>query len=801
MREFEGFYKGVAYCAGMMWQGIEVWGKYNSTSATYTGKLILNNSTIRFAHNAVILGKTKLVQVTGGFQYNGHVLENGGGILQATNTQFINNATNIRIWDCTVSNTCTLEGCTFSCDPSLRDPYYNSANPINYSTTSMKLHNPFFPDANALCRSSYGIIAYKKKPYIEVIGCTFDNLQFGILAYDSKIIVKDNQFSNLRAGVHVDNSVASFSYSSDIENNEFEDMTHRGIGIIDGKGDIIKNNNFQKSEVALAEYPYGIYIIRATGFDIKDNTFNKLRCGVYLNTLSTLGIGNSGTIGFEAGGNIFTSCYQGINAQQKNPGVKIKCNNFIPFAPYDKNLRVSGTAFPQQGEQVLYNHHKPAGNEFINPDKKQIYSQNISFMYVHHHSPLSTKPTPDGILTEQDNLFDNQSTKDYTVGSGSCYPETGHPPISYQALLSDISDNILTLKQELSEVEANLDNGNTTGLINAINSNMPAGQLKNMMLSHSPLSDQVIIPFINRQKPTPPGIFKEVMTPNLPVSDNVKQELDIKLAELPKGIAKQIQELQLFNPAYRTPTTISREIQYFEVERSNLLNEAVNHWFKSDSVETAVQFLEQENSLQSAEILFGHYLTQGNVTKTEEKLNILADAGWDEDFIKLAELRMALITDSLTIFDLTPQQDSMVWNIAYNCSSLASTMAQAILGILYNIQLDDYCEQSLSLPKSLNIPVNKTQNESQKQANNYLFGSSANPVKENAVIWYQLPENCTDARLDIFDNTGRKINSYRLSEQENSLEIDFKNLDNGIYFYRLVLDDKPVETKRLIVIK
>ncbi|MBU0764635.1 MAG: hypothetical protein KJ607_07365, partial [Bacteroidetes bacterium] len=754
LQKLFSFYKepGCPVCDGMMWQGIEVWGKYNSSSAANSGKLILTNSTIRDAHNAVILGKTVLVPQGNGFQYNGHDADYGGGILQAVNTQFINNATNIRIWDYIGNNTCIIDGCTFTCIV-LEDSYYSSLNSPNYSTPSMKLHNPFYPDANALHRSSFGIITYKKKPYILVKGSHFDNITYGISSTDTRLYVKDQcEFNDHDYGIFIDNTVASYYYSASITNNyTFTDIKQRGVYIADGKGDVVKKNLFENTSTNQADYQHGIYIVNSTGFMIMDNEFVKLEKGILIHGTDP-NTGNAGRIGFETEGNTFTACSLAVQSAGNNPGLKVKCNNFYPSSSfgYYYNWRVAGTAFPQQGENVLYDHHKPAGNEFFISGLKQIYSFNIPFIYVHHHYPPTTKPAYTSSL-----LIDNLSDKDYTQGSGSCYPGGYIPHI---ALINELDVKIGSLYNELENVTATLDYGNTQGLLAAIESNMPAGKLKNMLINHSPLSDQTLTAFITRQESSPPGIFKETMTPNLPVSDNVLPCLDSKLTSLPPGIASQIRALQANNPDYRTTTAINRDIQYYGIERSNLLYEAVGHWIENDSAGYAVGILEQENTLQAAEILFGHYLSEENISQTGGKLDILAGAGWDEDFAALAEMRMALMADSLTIFDITPAQDSMLRQIAYNDSSSASTPAQAILWVLYNTRIDNEPDIGEVSAKSLPIVSNPYQSESSD--NTFILGLRPNPVKDRATLWYKLPENCTDAKLTVFDGTGREVRSF-----------------------------------------
>ncbi|MFC5269628.1 T9SS type A sorting domain-containing protein [Adhaeribacter terreus] len=80
--------------------------------------------------------------------------------------------------------------------------------------------------------------------------------------------------------------------------------------------------------------------------------------------------------------------------------------------------------------------------------------------------------------------------------------------------------------------------------------------------------------------------------------------------------------------------------------------------------------------------------------------------------------------------------------------------------------------------------------------------SYPNPTASEAIIPYSLPKNYNQASITIKEiATGKEIRRYELKKNSNSLTIDISNLSNGLYLYSLEIDDKPVATKKLAVMK
>ena len=85
----------------------------------------------------------------------------------------------------------------------------------------------------------------------------------------------------------------------------------------------------------------------------------------------------------------------------------------------------------------------------------------------------------------------------------------------------------------------------------------------------------------------------------------------------------------------------------------------------------------------------------------------------------------------------------------------------------------------------------------------YLHQNIPNPCSENTNITISLPETM-NIKLELFDNIGRKLNTImdgRLDTGEHTIRYNTVSLKQGIYYYRLVIDDKYTESKKMIVIR
>lgn len=76
-----------------------------------------------------------------------------------------------------------------------------------------------------------------------------------------------------------------------------------------------------------------------------------------------------------------------------------------------------------------------------------------------------------------------------------------------------------------------------------------------------------------------------------------------------------------------------------------------------------------------------------------------------------------------------------------------------------------------------------------------------NPAVKSAIMEYSIGSNEYDAKITLQNVLGSIVETYELSPDENKLTISTEELNPGVYFYTLTIDDEGLATRKLIVKK
>lgn len=79
------------------------------------------------------------------------------------------------------------------------------------------------------------------------------------------------------------------------------------------------------------------------------------------------------------------------------------------------------------------------------------------------------------------------------------------------------------------------------------------------------------------------------------------------------------------------------------------------------------------------------------------------------------------------------------------------------------------------------------------------FSIYPNPVADNLTINYSIDGDFNDARVDVYDLLGQKVESHRVTKNKGQLNLSVNNLHAGIYFYAIKVNEKTIKTERVIV--
>jgi hypothetical protein len=83
-----------------------------------------------------------------------------------------------------------------------------------------------------------------------------------------------------------------------------------------------------------------------------------------------------------------------------------------------------------------------------------------------------------------------------------------------------------------------------------------------------------------------------------------------------------------------------------------------------------------------------------------------------------------------------------------------------------------------------------------------LYGNQPNPFFSDTEIKYVIPENSSSAKLIIHDMQGIELKSFTISQKGlGSIVINGSELRAGMYLYTLIVDNKNIDSKRMILTK
>jgi trimeric autotransporter adhesin len=97
---------------------------------------------------------------------------------------------------------------------------------------------------------------------------------------------------------------------------------------------------------------------------------------------------------------------------------------------------------------------------------------------------------------------------------------------------------------------------------------------------------------------------------------------------------------------------------------------------------------------------------------------------------------------------------------------------------------------------------NTTIHELELANNTVLFQNFPNPFGDGTTIKYFIPDNIQNAQIVFFDEFGNKLNEFKVAEKGmGQLNIASANLSTGSYSYSLIVNNKVLDTKKMMKIK
>jgi Secretion system C-terminal sorting domain len=555
-----------------MWEGIEVYGKPNfSPSTTNQGIVIMkNNAIISNAYKGIVAGDS-YYDAQGRSASGG---TKGGGLIQCANPvgSTVDHFVNCRrsVWFAPY----TYTGSGYNA-PAV---YFNHTNfKVNASNYA---NDANLVDANGVGLGFAFMFSSWNRDHITCANTSFKNTTsllglpetsrgIGVDGYDAKFTLNSCRFDQLYRGVNV-------SYGVGVTDRLTMNLctltnTRHNIEVLGGSFHNIQNCNVNSLPASLVNDPsYGIKLNGSTNLYCAGNTFDGTA-----NAILGIVTENSGTNASDFYNNIFTQVDFGVQTQQFNTGLQIRCNSFTGNNnAWSINPQSAGTGqlSPQGVCDAQFNQ---AGNVFNDPICTTIGSSeihiksNVPFAYRSRNSAsfpleLPTCVTQPNITVTVDNCTPLQ-TKNTSCdpNQGGCVGCKLGQSITESKIEQSVWIEQMTANHEIGKL---IDEGQSAEIPNLIRKAFP----KDKVLLVSTL--------LNMQK------FKEAKTEIEALSSkDEKVLLEIMCALTEKGQRRlsDDQQTQLLELVKRESLIRYQAMAILEQHTSLRFNRPIESWEKS----------------------------------------------------------------------------------------------------------------------------------------------------------------------------------------------------------------------------
>jgi hypothetical protein len=90
--------------------------------------------------------------------------------------------------------------------------------------------------------------------------------------------------------------------------------------------------------------------------------------------------------------------------------------------------------------------------------------------------------------------------------------------------------------------------------------------------------------------------------------------------------------------------------------------------------------------------------------------------------------------------------------------------------------------------------------KNQPECSDIQFKVYPNPANNYFLIDYLLIDETTNAKIEIVDISGKRLQSFKLNDQQNQLVIETKGIKNGIYFVYLIDNGAIMKQAKLTIV-
>ena len=658
------------------WKGIEVWGDINDNQYAYVGHplaqgfLKLNGSTVEHAENGVSLWKEEE-----------RIWSSAGGIVQAINSDFLNNTKSVHFvpYENTFpptgqpcNNLSYFKLCTFNLDNNYID------NTMFYKHVDLHGVNGIrFSGCDFLNTATSGVALWNN----------------GIASYGSGFKVDEgcmppcfstepSTFNGFYWAISVLGTAAPYvDYPFEVRNSDFANNVI-GIYASECEWPVIIDNTFVVNHTLVTDgicdfnFGIGIDMYHSYGFAIEDNEFNN-------NSTA----GNSQYSGIRVDNcpsdhdiiyrNIFTDLSYGNYAEGTNrldpgddqKGVEYQCNlnnnNVVDFIVTDEEVIENAMIRAHHGSS-----NTASGNTFSEIIHSDIWHfrnegrRDIDWYYCDpcpDEEPITIFTLPPGYFDKHISTNVNSCPDHYGGGGGINITLNNTQKLTKQ---QEYAQNLADYNSVKALFESLVDGGNTDAEIMDIELAQPDDMwaLRSQLLGHSPhLSQEVLREMADRTDVFPDDVLLEILSAN---PDELKVDtlllyLEQKEDPLPDYMISILYQVTN-NVSYKT--VLKREMAQYYAAKSQAAQEILRS-LANDSIFNANEYrnwLDNFGGIEADKKIVAGYFAENDTASAMALLNLLPDIYELEgsrldafnDYKDLVLMQYAWKQEGRTIFEL-----------------------------------------------------------------------------------------------------------------------------------------------------
>lgn len=767
------------------WWGIEVQGQSGLPQYTMNqGVLdVKNDGVIEFATTGAFAATTD--GLPGDWSSEGF-----GGIIRGTDGIFRNNIIDVQIpryhWitggGSENGNRCRFTRCSFITDGAWpmddQTPYTHAwLWDINSRYNNTFIHCRFANEAPQLFdlgQRGWGILGYDAgfnvEGNLDPAVSVFEDLTTGVVASAGSAgqtyRVNEMVFTNNWYGI-LDLGSTDFRITKNqFELYDAEGPDELGVGVfLDGSERYTVEQNTFDGPSSL--FDYGIYFDGNTleNDQIMDNVFNDLLIGTVVNDK------HAGEI------------IPGVES-----GLQIRCGDYT--ANYiDEAVFLDATYRDPQGFDDDIAHL--AGNRFyttgcggshdlwIDPDNDPV---ELQVAYYHHDQSLAPDCTPECAQTglPADLFIDpfpsfpgvDFNKEDHCVGVLDQTSGGGH-------VIADVAyrSKLMELHAAIDMFRGQVDQGEKVDLLQAINQNapwLPSYSLRDMLLLHHPLSDEVMRASLKRVEPMDPWHLTQIFIDNSPLEKNFRVEVEQSGVLSPFFLAV----LSQFDHGMSTRRALAMEVGRRAEEKARLQHQLLEILAMDtvipDPTDSITMVFANDGTGRAAWHQYRHLVRAGDypaAAELEEEIS--------RDPLSAVELDLGVLAKEVDgdWSTVDPQQQEHLLNLASR--ALPGSERAWAIGLLLGLKADLPPAEHPDLNRSSLAP---TEHDSPWYGKP-LLGAYPNPARDQ--VRFVFPPGSEGALLRVFDPMGREVLRKRTEVANGLIELPLKGASSGIYLARL----------------